>query len=311
MSVGGISLNEPARSLFAITHAALGEWLPPVLPPNAHWAIGAGTVLAAQWNHRMSTDIDVFLPSNASLAALMAKHDPGFVERMAEIGATAANEQPRSIKFQFPAGRVEITAVDAIPPLAPLPAEIDKVPAHRLPNACILAGKLSGRGLRMPMRDVFDVCVAAELDPEALCCAVNHVPEQTRLEIAAQLNAGAEALLEDAREEIEHHDARWSALLVNGPTHMASLLNDLAYANTELSFGDGAATVHAETRSGLAFDNSYAGGKALLEGIYGMGLEPWMLARYGGVGAFLREAKSQLGAPRNDGSGGGMAGGPG
>ena len=43
----------------------------------------------------------------------------------------------------------------------------------------ILSGKLAGRGLESPTRDLYDVAVAAELDPCALEAAVNTVADAT------------------------------------------------------------------------------------------------------------------------------------
>ena len=45
-------------------------------------------------------------------------------------------------------------------------------------NAQILCGKLKNRALRAPVRDLFDVAVAARRDPRALTIAANAMPEQ-------------------------------------------------------------------------------------------------------------------------------------
>lgn len=299
MTLETIALKEPAKSLFATTRDALMAWLPSILPRGTHWAVGGGTILAAQWNHRMSTDIDIFLPGNAHLAALAPAHDPEFVNRMADLGATEVKVQSRGLKFSFPAGRVEVTALDPSPPLAPIAVEMDNASAHRLPNACILAGKLTGRGLRLPMRDVFDVCVAADLDPDALCCAVNQIPEQTRPEIAARLTAEAKTLADEALEEVLQPDSQWARFLVDGPTYVASLLHDLAYTRTEMSFDDGTATICAETRNGRPLVNRYTNPQTLLEGLYTMGLELWLMAHYGTIDAFLDKTEDRLAASRN------------
>lgn len=54
-----------------------------------------------------------------------------------------------------------------------------------LPVACIFAGKLAGRGLRLPARDVFDIGVGIQQSPDALACAVNHLDTPARAEIIA------------------------------------------------------------------------------------------------------------------------------
>ena len=166
-----LSLTEPAQTLFARAAPALSEWLPSILPPGGAWCIGGGTILAAQWRHRLSTDVDVFVPGRASMAALSPEWDPQFVNVMQSLCANHVAVQARSLKFTFPSGRVEITALDPTPPLEPQHATVDGREVRILPNVCILAGKIAGRGMRMPSRDVFDICVARERDANSTPCA--------------------------------------------------------------------------------------------------------------------------------------------
>ena len=63
-----LTLPEPARGLFRSVRATLAELLPTVIDGDRGWWLGGGTVLAAQWQHRLSTDLDIFLPADSSLA---------------------------------------------------------------------------------------------------------------------------------------------------------------------------------------------------------------------------------------------------
>ena len=58
-----LTLPEPAASLWAakrsIVHAIPPEMFGRTIPPH----LGGGTILAARWKHRISTDIDVLLPA--------------------------------------------------------------------------------------------------------------------------------------------------------------------------------------------------------------------------------------------------------
>ncbi len=60
---------EPARTLLHRVKAALDEWVTPVCPEEAPWRIGGGTLLAARWRHRLSTDIDIFLDERSCIRA--------------------------------------------------------------------------------------------------------------------------------------------------------------------------------------------------------------------------------------------------
>ena len=309
-----LDLNEPARSLFAQTAALLEKRLPPILPPGTSWCIGGGTVLAAQWQHRLSTDIDIFLPGHAGIAAISPQWNPAFVHEMEALGATRVDVQAKGLKFTLPSGRVEITALDPTPPLKPHSVRIDGHEVNVLPNACILAGKLTGRGMRMPARDVFDVCAASELDPFALRCAVNQMPAQMRSEVAARLLEGERNYLEDAPREILDPAPQWSHLLSDGSRRAAEIMDSFAYSRVDLSYVGGVAFVRVETNLGedLSWDFQYP--QELLAGLYEAGLEEWVLANYGTTDAFVEKAEGEFASSRNDGggdgSGGGMAGGP-
>ncbi len=312
MSASTIDLTEPARSLFAQTGPLLEEWLPQILPPNTSWCIGGGTILAAQWRHRVSTDIDIFLPARAGIAALSPAWDGRFVDEMAALGATHVEVQNKSLKFSFPLGRVEISALDPTPPLSPLFVQVDEREVHVLPNACILAGKMAGRGLGMPARDVFDICVAADLDPASLRCAVNQMPAQMRSEVAAYLMAGEHNYLEDAPSKILVPAAQWECLLSDGPRKVVEIMEGFAYREVDLSYSAGSAAVLVETNRGEVFSKHFQDPQDLLTGLFGLGLEEWVLANNGTIEAFLTTAASCLQSSRNvgggDGCGGGMAG---
>ena len=168
-----IDLPEPARTLLRWVKAALDEWVTPVCPEEAPWRIGGGTLLAARWGHRLSTDIDIFLDERSGLGALNPRRDMGFTKAMEDAGAEKLSVEDRSLKYQFRTGRVEIAQLDPRPKVG---HEIALVEGWRIPalgNTQILAGKLGGRGLRSPARDIFDIAVAGLKDPDALEEAVN------------------------------------------------------------------------------------------------------------------------------------------
>ena len=72
----------------------------------------------------------------------------------------------------FDTGQVDLAALDPCPSRGHESAMVDGEPIIVLSNAQILHGKLE-RASRSPVRDVFDVIVAGERDPDALAIAVN------------------------------------------------------------------------------------------------------------------------------------------
>ena len=211
-AISTLTLPEPAGGLYRAARESLDEFLPTVIDEGGGWWLGGGTVLAAQWRHRLSTDLDVFLPGSASLTPFDPRWSPDFRDAMRRLGATRLEAQPRSIKAWFPSGRLEVTALDPVPPLPPRNVRIDGRGALVLANGSILCGKLHGRGRRLPERDVFDPCVAAEEDPEALCCAVNHVGPDARREMLHVLTMDADGFRRSAPSVILDPAPRFARL---------------------------------------------------------------------------------------------------
>ena len=290
-----LTLPEPAGGLFRTVRATLAELLPAVIDGGRGWWLGGGTVLAAQWQHRLSTDLDIFLPAEASLATFDPRWSPHFRDAMLRLGATRMEVQQRSIKTWFPAGRLEITALDPVPTLPPRMASIDGSAAQLVENASILCGKLYGRGRRLPERDVFDVCVAAMEDPDALRCAVNHVGPDTRREIAHLLTIGAEAYRESAAEAILEPAPRFASLLEEAPERAAALIRDETWASTDLDYAlAGAVTVTARTVAGTLVSRTCRSGEALAAAMLRMGLEETMLGRHGTMRVFVAHVDARL-----------------
>ena len=206
MPASTIDLTEPARSLFAQTGPLLEEWLPRILPPNTSWCMGGGTILAAQWQHRVSTDIDIFLPARAGVAALSPAWDGRFVDEMAALGAT-------------------------------------------------------------------------------------------------HLMAGEHNYTEDAPGKILAPATHWEHLLADGPRKVIEIMDGFAYREVDLSYFEGSATVLVETNRGEVFSEHFQGPQDLLAGLFGLGLEEWVLANYGTIEAFLTMAASSLQFSRNDAGG--------
>ena len=295
-----LTLPEPARSLYKQTHDLLDRWLPDALPDGGVWTIGGGTVLGALWGHRNSTDLDIFLPSDSGMAAISPEWNPEFANRMGERGASAVRVQTRGLKFEFASGRVELTALDLNPPLNPMPVEIGGLPRYMSPIACILTGKLAGRGLRLPPRDVFDIAVAAQLAPDALACAVNHLQPQNRVEITTRLAENADAYRAAAGEAILRPDLQWEHLIEDGPEAALSAIRDLVYRDVSLDFEQGRAQVTVANDAQGRITRKYNSPEALLAGATAMGIRPFLLGPHGTVDRFLKSTARKFTSPGFD-----------
>lgn len=138
------------------------------------YRLGDGTVLAAVWAHRHSTDIDLFAePSHYQEVVGRAGRE---LERALfdEVGALVparSRVEPEHIHLDFDEGEVTlIPAVRLVPrERQPVVVEGSEVPVEEIEE--ILAKKIRLRMLGAGsylVRDLYDVACAAGRDPEAL-----------------------------------------------------------------------------------------------------------------------------------------------
>lgn len=132
--------------------------------PDPFWTFGGGTVLMFRYQHRLSQDIDIFVPDPQYL---------GFVTpRLSDIAAAVSTQyvedQGSYVKLIRPDGEIDFVAS---PNLTEAPFEIWNIAGHhiRVETATeIVAKKLWHRGDRATARDLFDLSLVIEKEPEAL-----------------------------------------------------------------------------------------------------------------------------------------------
>lgn len=131
------------------------------------WTLGGGTVLMFRYNHRLSKDIDIFVPDPQYL---------GFVTpRLSDAAADLTQdytEQPGSfVKLQFEEGEVDFVAAPNLLDDAWDTWEIcgRSVKVETAPE--IIAQKMYHRGDRLTARDLFDFALVIEREPQQLLAA--------------------------------------------------------------------------------------------------------------------------------------------
>lgn len=128
------------------------------------WTLGGGTVLMFRHRHRMSKDIDIFVPDPQYL---------GFVSpRLSDVAAGLTEdytEQPGAfVKLQFEEGEVDFVAS---PNLLDDAWETWDIRGHAVKverSAEIIAKKMYHRGDRVTARDLFDLALVIEREPDSL-----------------------------------------------------------------------------------------------------------------------------------------------
>ena len=138
-----------------------------------HLTLGGGTALSMRWAHRRSIDLD-FTAEFAINARLPVSGFQADIDRLtAQHGYVTFT--PGLTRIDLPAGEITVDGSDS---LTRSPRSADTIHGTRIPlhtNAEILARKLGYRMLargRYLSRDLYDLAVARQADPEALATAL-------------------------------------------------------------------------------------------------------------------------------------------
>lgn len=131
------------------------------------WTLGGGTVLMFRHRHRLSKDIDIFVPDPQYL---------GFVTpRLSDVAADLTEDYVEMagsfVKLQFEEGEVDFVAAPNLLVDAWETWEIAGVEVKVETTAEIIAKKMYHRGDRVTARDLFDLALAIEREPAQLAQA--------------------------------------------------------------------------------------------------------------------------------------------
>lgn len=134
---------------------------------NPPCSFGGGTVLMLRIGHRLSKDIDLFVPDPQYL---------GYVNpRLSDVAEEIIHDYEEAaeyIKLQLPQGEIDIVAGT---PLTTSPFEWARFGDRDIrveTSAEIVAKKMWHRGDRAKVRDLFDLWAVAEHDPDAIPVAL-------------------------------------------------------------------------------------------------------------------------------------------
>lgn len=131
------------------------------------WTFGGGTVLMFRYGHRLSKDIDIFVPDPQCL---------GYVTpRLSDTAASLTEEyteMPGSfVKLQFEEGEIDFVAAPNLTDAAWERWDIQGRPVRVETAAEVIAKKMYHRGDRATARDLFDLAMVVEREPDALAAA--------------------------------------------------------------------------------------------------------------------------------------------
>ncbi len=140
------------------------------------WTFGGGTVLMFRYQHRLSRDIDIFVPDPQYLGFVT----PRLSDVAASVSTQYVEDQSSYVKLIRPEGEIDFVAS---PNLTEKPFEVWNIhgqPIRVETAAEIVAKKLWHRGERATARDLFDLSLVIEREPEALIKAAKFLQKNAQ-----------------------------------------------------------------------------------------------------------------------------------
>ncbi len=259
-----LRLPEPARSLWTakrdIVHSLPNEGTGRTVRPH----LGGGTTLAARWEHRRSTDIDILVPGRNSLIDLAQDNDENIARR---LGGKPEAVSGGRIKIAFDEGKIDLSTLRPSPSLGQQEATVEERKEIVLSNAQILRGKLE-RAEKLLVRDVVDVIVGAEADPAGLATAVSLVSAERAKAIMATWSAADRHFADQFGTQIRDLNPRFALQKDSLGTAAGKALQNHRYERLEIEVAEGTLTVRKTVRAGKLDEERYEArnaGKGLIE----------------------------------------------
>lgn len=128
------------------------------------WTLGGGTVLMFRHNHRASKDIDIFVADPQYLGYLT----PRLSDNAAELTSQYVEDANSYVKLQFEEGEIDFVAASNLLDDAWEWWEIQGQRVRVERSAEIIAKKMYHRGNQATARDLFDLCLVIEREPDTL-----------------------------------------------------------------------------------------------------------------------------------------------
>ena len=165
------------------------------------WSFGGGTVLMRRHHHRFSKDVDIFVPDPQYLGYLTPR-----LNTKAESLTTKYLEQANSLKLFFPEGEIDFVASASLTKGPTVTEELFSRSVQVETSTEIVAKKVWHRGVEFTARDIFDLAMVTEREPNALR-TIEFVLHDRRDTILQRI-ASQDAFLRDTFAELDVLDYR-------------------------------------------------------------------------------------------------------
>jgi Nucleotidyl transferase AbiEii toxin, Type IV TA system len=131
--------------------------------PVEEWTFGGGTVLMRRHRHRFSREVDIYINDPQFIGYLTPR-----LSAIAESLTTDYVEDRNFLKLVFSEGEIDFVASA---PLTEEPAVTEQLFGRSIlveKSSEIVAKKIWHRGTQFTARDIFDLAMVSEKEPEAL-----------------------------------------------------------------------------------------------------------------------------------------------
>ena len=236
--------------------------------------LGGGSILNARWNHRLSRDLDVYVRLRTT--------DDGrkILDRAAEACGGYRIEHPTFRRIEFERNQenhVDVSFGEPMPAGGEETAIVDGEPARVLSNTQIMSGKLLGRGMTAPGRDLVDIAACGIADPEALEIAVNAVDDEKANAILRVYDEMAEDYAKETRD-LRGVPASLEPVLENPTGYAGRAIRAARYERVELRTRGGAAEIETTTETGTR-TRRYKDAQRLQQGMERDGVNAFLTAQ--------------------------------
>ena len=243
-----LQLPKSAGALWRRIGPDLRDAMSEILQPDETWRMGGATILAAEWKHRDSIDIDLVLePVDDNTDRLRHRRGSAFDDAMKRAGAERIVRGPRQVVVLFAdtQHRLDIFETRTVPRGSERTLLVNGRSETVLDPAQILYGKLKGRGFESPVKDVYDVAVAIKVDRPALERAVNAIDHDDIELIAARWVTLSDDYQRDASRTIREPPEQYIESAADPARPAAEAILDTCYKTVQLGTLDG--TIHCRT----------------------------------------------------------------
>ena len=236
--------------------------------------LGGGNVLGALWNHRGTRDVDAYVRLGTT------EDGNRILDRAAAACGAYRVEHPTFKRLEFERNKDNHIDVTFRPP-TPLQGErtviLDGEPTRILSTAQIMSGKLHGRGMTAPVRDLYDIAVCRLADPTSLESAVNGVPTE-KLNAILSIYRNLEDQYRQDAPKISDTPDELTAIRENPTVYAHNAILDSRYTKATIRTDGGRAQVEVRTAADQR-TVTYGTAEDLQEGLELKGVNAFLTAQ--------------------------------